>query len=118
MVWFHSGGFYLGSGGTDLYSPDYLMNQYVVIVTINYRLCALGGIQFKDPRIRAPGNASFKDMIMALRWVQENIQCFNGDPNNVTVWGQSAGAIAVSLMIVSPMAKGLFHRAIIQSGRF
>lgn len=56
-------------------------------------------------------------MLMALKWVQNNIECFNGDPNNITIWGQSAGAISAHFLVVSPAAKGLFHKAIIQSGK-
>lgn len=70
----------------------------------------------EDPSLEVPGNAGLKDMVMALRWVKENIQKFCGDPNNVTIFGESAGAAAVHYLLLSPLAKGLFHKAIVQSG--
>nr|UUB32777.1 carboxylesterase COEC4 [Dendroctonus rhizophagus] len=116
MVWIHGGGFTKGSGGTDLFGPDYLVEKDVVLVTLNYRIGALGFLAFSDPSIGVPGNAGLKDMVMALKWVQKNIREFCGDPKNVTVFGESAGAAAVHFLVLSPMAKGLFHKAIMQSG--
>lgn len=78
----------------------------------------LGFIAFQDPTLEATGNTGLKDICMALRWVKENIANFNGDPNNVTIWGQSAGGIATHLLLISPLAKGLFQKAIIQSGTY
>lgn len=73
-------------------------------------------LSLEDPSLEVPGNAAFKDIVMALRWVKENIKAFGGDPNNVTIFGESAGGASVHLMVLSPMAKGLFHKAIAQSG--
>jgi carboxylesterase type B len=76
----------------------------------------LGFLQLEDPSLRVPGNAGMKDMVMALKWVQKNIDKFGGDPNNVTIFGESAGGAAIHLLLLSPMSKGLFHKAIAQSG--
>lgn len=114
MVWIHGGAFYVGSGNSDFYAPDYLIAEDVVLVTINYRLGALGFLSTGDDVI--PGNNGLKDQVMALRWVQQNIAQFGGDPNNVTIFGESAGAVSVNYHLFSPMSKGLFHRAIAQSG--
>ncbi|KAJ3645078.1 hypothetical protein Zmor_022765 [Zophobas morio] len=116
MFWVHGGLFISGSGNEDLYGPEFLMTEDVVLVTINYRLGILGFVSFEDPSLEVPGNAGFKDQVMALQWVQTNISKFGGDPNNVTVFGESAGAISVHLLVLSPMTKGLFHKAIAQSG--
>lgn len=75
-----------------------------------------GFLKLDDPSLEVPGNAALKDMVAALRWVQSNIQNFYGDPNNVTIFGESAGSSAVHYLVFSPLAKGLFHRAIMQSG--
>ncbi|XP_038211385.1 uncharacterized protein LOC119831887 [Zerene cesonia] len=114
MVFIHGGGFRDGSGSPLLYGPEYLTRHGVVLVTVNYRLEILGflclGIK------EAPGNMGLKDQVEALRWVQRNIQAFGGDPDNVTLFGESAGSASVSYHIVSPMSRGLFHKAIMQSG--
>ncbi|KAJ3645084.1 hypothetical protein Zmor_022771 [Zophobas morio] len=116
MFWIHGGVFILQHGGEELHSPDFLITEDVVVVTHNYRLGLLGFISFDDPSLDIPGNAGFKDQVMALKWVQENIDKFGGDPNDVTIFGQSAGAVSVHLIVLSPLAKGLFHKAIAQSG--
>lgn len=115
MVFLHGGGFVFGNG-TDAgrHGPDYLVTKDVVIVTINYRLGALGFLSLDCKA--APGNVGLKDQVQALKWVQQNIKSFGGDPNNVTLFGISAGAAAVDYHILSPMSKGLFHRAICNSG--
>ncbi|XP_063621556.1 esterase FE4-like [Cydia splendana] len=114
MVFIHGGAFALGSGGKFLYAPDYLVKHDVIIVTFNYRLGALG---FMCLNIReAPGNAGLKDQLAALRWVKKNIAAFGGDPENVTAFGESAGATSLSMLVASDAANGLFQRAIIQSG--
>ncbi|XP_034835052.1 esterase FE4-like [Maniola hyperantus] len=113
MLFIHGGGFFDGSASS-MYGPEYLVNKGVILVTINYRLNILG---FACLRIKeAPGNAGMKDQVAALKWVQRNIKAFGGDPDNVTIFGESAGAASVSYHIVSRMSKGLFHKAIIQSG--
>ena len=114
MVWIHGGGFVLGDGGTGSYGPDRFMDKDVVIVTINYRLGTLGFLSMGDDVI--PGNMGMWDQVMALKWVQKNIAAFGGDPNKVTIFGESAGGISVSYLLMSQAASGLFHRAIVQSG--
>ncbi|KAF5273125.1 hypothetical protein FQA39_LY07615 [Lamprigera yunnana] len=115
MVWIHGGGFVTGSS-TTLYGPEFLITKDVVIVTINYRLGLAGFLNFDDPTLGIPGNAGFKDQVMALRWVKKNIKQFGGDHNNVTIFGGSAGSASVHFLMCSPLAKGLFHKAILQSG--
>ncbi|XP_033217651.1 esterase FE4-like isoform X2 [Belonocnema kinseyi] len=114
MVWIHGGGFMAGSGSRDLYSPDYLLKHDIVFVSINYRLGIFGflNMDIQD----CPGNQGLKDQVLALKWIQENIEAFGGDKNNVTIFGESAGAAAVHYHCLSPQSKGLFHKAIIQSG--
>lgn len=114
MFWIHGGGFQFGSGNSFLYGPDYLIDEGVVLVTINYRLGALGFLSADVPE--APGNAGLKDQVLALKWVKDNIKEFGGNPDKVTIFGQSAGAASVHYLMLSPMAKGLFHGAIAQSG--
>ena len=114
MVYVHGGGFYFGAGDNAYLGPDYLMDEDVVLVTFNYRLNVFGFFTTHDAA--APGNYGLLDQVLLLRWVQDNIAAFGGDPNSVTVFGQSAGAASVSLLVLSPLAKGLFHHAISQSG--
>ncbi|XP_048518102.1 juvenile hormone esterase isoform X1 [Dendroctonus ponderosae] len=116
MVFLHPGGFVLGSGTQDMCAPDFLMTEDIVLVTLNYRLGIFGFLSFDDPALGVPGNAGLKDQTMALKWVQKNIAGFNGDPHQVTIFGNSAGGASVQFQILSPTAKGLFHRAIAQSG--
>ena len=104
MVWLHGGGFHMGSGGTDLYGPGYLMEEDVVLVTLNYRLGPLGFLSL--PQGGVSGNAGLKDQRMALRWVRENIAAFGGDPNKVTIFGESAGGTSVLLHQLSPLSRG------------
>lgn len=106
MVWIHGGGFVSGSSKSELYGPEFLLPEDVVIVTINYRLGVLGFLSLEDTSLGVPGNAGLKDMVMALKWVQQNIDKFNGNPNNVTIFGESAGGAAVHYLILSPMARG------------
>ncbi|CAG4931000.1 unnamed protein product [Colias eurytheme] len=114
MVYIHGGGFVSGSSNDDLFGPEFLIKHNVILVTINYRLEVLGFLCLETEDI--PGNAGMKDQVAAFKWVQSNIQSFGGDPNKVTIFGESAGAASVSLHLVSPMSKGLFKRAIMQSG--
>ncbi|KAF2892582.1 hypothetical protein ILUMI_13585 [Ignelater luminosus] len=116
MVWIHGGGFTTGSGNSDAYGPGFIISEDVVVVTINYRLGFLGFLSMEDASLGVSGNAGLKDQVMALRWIQKNISHFGGDPNNVTIFGESAGGASVHYLMLSPMAKGLFHRAIAQSG--
>lgn len=114
MVFIHGGGFLWGSGNDDLYGPEFLVRKGVVLVTFNYRLGALGFLSLDTEDI--PGNAGMKDQVAALRWIKKNISNFGGDPENITIFGESAGGGSASLHLVSPMSKGLFKRAICMSG--
>lgn len=116
MLWIYGGAFLYGSSATDLYGPEYLLTEDIVLVTFNYRVGPLGFLNFENDNLHVPGNAGLKDIVMALKWVQANINKFCGDPNNVTIFGESAGGAAVHYLILSPLAKGLFHKAIAQSG--
>ncbi|MFX1573531.1 MAG: carboxylesterase/lipase family protein [Promethearchaeota archaeon] len=114
MFWIHGGGFITGTGAT-LDGSRLVVRGNIVVVSINYRLGYLGFLYMPDmPDTTA--NAGLLDMVAALEWVKENISNFGGDPNNVTIFGESAGGMAVSTLLATPSAKGLFHRAIPQSG--
>ncbi|XP_077566534.1 fatty acyl-CoA hydrolase precursor, medium chain-like [Stigmatopora nigra] len=113
MVWIHGGGFTLGSASiTD--GSAVASYQNVVVVVIQYRLGVLGFISTRDEHV--PGNFGLLDQIEALRWVQKHIENFGGDPASVTIFGESAGGVSVSLLLLSPLSNGLFHRAIAESG--
>lgn len=113
MVWFHGGGFFSGSG--DAYRPDRLAARGgVVVVTVNYRLGVFG--LFGHPELGGAPGFALADQRAALRWVRANAARFGADPGNVTVFGESAGALSVCAHLVSPASAGLFHRAIVQSG--
>lgn len=123
MVWIHGGGNTVGTGGAGLYDGARLAaSQGVVVVTLNYRLGPMGW--FSHPALRreardpseASGNFGTLDQIAALEWVRDQIEAFGGDPANVTLFGESAGGRNVFALMVSPAARGLFHRAIVQSG--
>lgn len=112
MVWIHGGSLRNGSGAVPLYDGQAFARDGVVLVTVNYRLGVEGFGVFPD----APDNRGLLDQISALTWVRENIAAFGGDPENVTVCGESAGAVSIAALMTSPRAAGLFHRAILQSG--
>ncbi|XP_046991136.1 esterase FE4-like isoform X2 [Schistocerca americana] len=114
MVWIHGGGFTMGSGNSDRFGPEFLLEKDVVVVTINFRLGALGFLSTQDSII--PGNLGLRDQIAALQWIKRNINYFSGNPDNVTVFGESSGGASVHYLILSPLAKDLFQRAIAQSG--
>ncbi|XP_053597539.1 esterase FE4-like [Microplitis demolitor] len=114
MVWFHPGGFNAGSGDDDLFGPDFLIEKDVILVTMNFRLGAVGFLNTLDDN--APGNAGLKDQVLALKWVRDNIVNFGGCPDRVTIFGTSSGGASVQYHIISPMSQGLFKRAIMQSG--
>ncbi|XP_067008041.2 esterase FE4 [Anabrus simplex] len=114
MVWIHGGGFLSGSGNHEPQGPEFLINKGIVYVSINYRLGIFGFLSTEDEVV--PGNAGMKDQVLALRWVQQNIAAFGGDPNQVTIAGESAGGSSIHYHLLSPMSKGLFHGAIGQSG--
>lgn len=120
IVWIHGGGFSFGSTAQPIFDGSQLADKGVVFVSVAYRLGPFGF--FAHPELSAEsehkssGNYGLLDQIAALQWVQENIRQFGGDPDNVTIMGESAGAISVSLLAASPLAKGLFHKAIAESG--
>jgi para-nitrobenzyl esterase len=120
MVWIHGGAFTHGSGADALYDGGNLVTRGdVVLVCINYRLAALGFLHLKN-RLGEHGlanNIGLLDCIAALEWVRSNASAFGGDPDNVTIFGESAGAAAVGCLLAMPGARGLFHRAILQSGQ-
>lgn len=114
MVFVHGGGFQEGAGARLLYGPEYLVARGVLLVTSNYRLNSEGFLCLRTRT--APGNAGLKDQMAALRWVQRNVRAFGGDPSNLTIFGESAGAASVSLHLVSPASRGFFRCTIAQSG--
>jgi para-nitrobenzyl esterase len=120
MVWIHGGAFVIGAGSQPVYDGAALARRGdVVVVTINYRLGALGFLHLQalcGDRFPATGNEGLLDQVAALTWVRDNIAAFGGDPGNVTIFGESAGSISVSALLGMPRARGLFHRAILQSG--
>src|SRR5688572_12334128 len=120
MVWIYGGGFTGGSGGQAWYDGEDLAVKGPVIVTMNYRLGVFGFLAHpelaKEAGHSGSGNYGVMDAIAALQWIKKNIAAFGGDPNNVTIAGESAGAIMVGALVGSPVAKGLFNRAILQSG--
>lgn len=120
MFWIHGGGCTTGSGSQPSYDGTALAHLGVVVVTINYRLGPFGyfahPLLSKESPQGVSGNYGHLDQIAALQWVQKNIAAFGGDPNCVTIFGESAGALSVCRLMISPQAKGLFHRAIAQSG--
>jgi para-nitrobenzyl esterase len=120
MVWMHGGGYSMGCGNDRIWN-NYRLPQYgVVVVTLNHRLGAMG--LFAHPALSeespmgVSGNYLFLDLIASLQWVRDNVAAFGGDPDNVTIFGESGGGAKVSIMMSSPLAKGLFHRAICESG--
>jgi para-nitrobenzyl esterase len=120
MVWIHGGGFVIGSGSQPVYDARPLAHRGdVVVVTINYRIGPLGFLHLADlcPELAgATANAGIRDQVAALEWVRDNIAAFGGDPRNVTIFGESAGGMSVGTLLGMPSARGLFARAIAQSG--
>src|SRR5258708_1755988 len=120
MVWIYGGGFTRGASSISAYDGEKLAEKGVVLVSVNYRLGVFG--LFAHPELtaesehHASGNYAMLDQIAALRWVRKNIEAFGGDPKRVTIFGESAGSEAVSVLVASPQAKGLFTRAIGESG--
>ena len=115
MVWIYGGGFYSGTTSLDLYDASLLAGENdVIVVSINYRVGALGFLSLNT--VEARGNAGMMDQRMGLEWVQRNIRNFGGSPKNVTIFGESAGAVSVGLHLLSSLSRGLFRRAILQSG--
>jgi para-nitrobenzyl esterase len=120
MVWIHGGAFSIGSGSSPMYEGSVLARRNdVVVVTVNYRLNLLGFLNLKEAtggRIPATGNEGLLDQVAALKWVQEHIAAFGGDPDNVTIMGESAGSMSIACLLTMPVSKGLYHKAILESG--
>jgi para-nitrobenzyl esterase len=119
MFWIHGGGYEAGAGSEPRHNGDFLPLKNVVLVTINYRLGVFGFLATPDLAKEgngAAGNYGVSDMVAALQWVKANIRQFGGDPDNVTIFGESSGSYAVSSLMASPLAQGLFHKAIGESG--
>ncbi len=120
MVWIHGGAFVMGSGSSPENSGNQFAKQGVILITINYRLGRLGHFAFpalsKEHPEEPKGSYAFMDQIAALKWVQENIAAFGGDPENVTIFGFSAGGVSIHSLLTIPAAKGLFQKAISHSG--
>lgn len=120
MVWIHGGGFYAGFGGEERHNPTRLAQKGAVVVTLNYRLGPFGflahpALAAESPH-RSAGNYGILDQIAALEWVRRNVARFGGDPAQVTIFGESAGGFSVGALVASPLARGLFQRAILESG--
>ncbi|WP_228939381.1 carboxylesterase/lipase family protein [Paraburkholderia saeva] len=122
MVWLHGGGFQFGTSGDPRWEGGNLAKKGVVVVSINYRLGVFGFLARQDLDVESGGKSSgmygLLDQIAALHWVKANIAAFGGDPNNITVFGESAGAHAVGMLLTSPLAAGTFNKAIAESGAF
>lgn len=120
MLWIYGGAFLFGSGADQTYSGEQFARQRVILVTVNYRLGRFGFFAFpalsKEHPEEPKGNYAYMDQIAALGWVKRNIEAFGGDPSNVTIFGESAGGVSVHSLLTIPAARGLFHRAIIESG--
>src|SRR6185437_2732923 len=120
MVWIHGGGFWAGFGGEERHNGAPLAKKGAVVVTLNYRLGPFGFLAYPALAAASPndpvGNYGLLDQIAALHWVKRNIARFGGDPSRVTIFGESAGGMSVGSLIASPLAKGLFQRAILESG--
>jgi para-nitrobenzyl esterase len=120
MVWIHGGGFFAGASDEQRHDGSALASKGVVLVAINYRLGVLGFLAHPELTAESPrhasGNYGLLDQIAALHWMRDNIAAFGGDPHNVTIFGESAGSFAVSELMASPLARGLFHKAIGESG--
>ncbi|RZC31840.1 COesterase domain containing protein [Asbolus verrucosus] len=113
IIHLHPGGFYGATGRSNWAGPQYFLDRDIVLITMNYRIGSLGFISLgKD----APGNNGLRDQVVAMKWVKNNIAAFGGDPDSVTLYGYSSGAWSITLHIVSPMSRGLFHKAILGSG--
>jgi para-nitrobenzyl esterase len=120
LVWIHGGGFWAGFGGEERHNGARLAQKGAVVVTVNYRLGPFGFLAHPALAAESPhhaaGNYALLDQIAALQWVKRNIARFGGDPSRVTIFGESAGGMSVGSLIASPLAKGLFQRAILESG--
>ncbi|XP_068627181.1 esterase FE4-like [Battus philenor] len=113
LVWIYGGGFQIGFAGTYVYGPKYLVRHDIILVTLNYRVGPYGFMCLDTPEV--PGNQGLKDQLGALRWIKENVEAFGGDPNKITIFGESAGGVSVDFHLLSEQEK-LFNQVILQSG--
>ena len=122
LVWIYGGGFSSGGSGVPIYDGEAIAKKGVIFVSINYRVGIFGFFAHPDLTSESPydasGNYGLLDQIAALKWIKQNIGAFGGDPDNVTIAGQSAGSMSVNALVASPLAKGLFAKAISESGSF
>lgn len=120
FVYIYGGGFSSGSGAVPIYDGEEMAKKGLVFITTNYRVGTMGFLAHPELTAESPnhasGNYGLLDQVEALKWVQQNIQAFGGDPNNVTIAGQSAGAFSINYLVASPLTKGLIHHAIAESG--
>ncbi|XP_031633954.1 venom carboxylesterase-6-like, partial [Contarinia nasturtii] len=114
LVYYYGGGFVSGSNTKSQYDPAYFLDHDIVLVTANYRVGPLGFLSTEDAN--CPGNFGLKDQAMVLKWIQQNIQRFGGDPKSVTIFGASAGSASVTYLMMSPLTEGLYSKAIAMSG--
>lgn len=115
MLWIYGGGFFQGTSTLDVYDYRTLASEEnIIVVSIQYRVANLGFMYLGMPE--APGNSGLFDQNLAIRWVKDNIHHFGGDPSRITLFGESAGAVSVSLHLLSPLSRDLFNRAILESG--
>ena len=115
MVWIFGGGFVTGTSTLDVYDPKILVSEEnIIFVALQYRVASLGFLYFEQAG--APGNMGLFDQAMALQWIHSNIAFFGGNPNNITLFGESAGAASVSMHLLSPLSRNFFSQAIMQSG--
>lgn len=113
MLWIHGGAFVTGSGNRPTYGPKFLVKHDVILVTVNYRLGVYGFMCLDIPQV--PGNQGLKDLVMAMRWIKNNIEYFGGDKDKITVFGESAGSIAIDILLLADKEE-LFHNIILMSG--
>lgn len=114
LVWIYGGGFYSGTSTLDVYDPRVLAaEENIIVVAIQYRVASLGFMFFDTEDV--PGNAAMFDQLMALQWIKDNIGQFGGNPDNITIFGESAGGASVSLHLLSPLSRNLFNQAVMQS---
>ncbi|XP_061395057.1 esterase B1 [Musca vetustissima] len=116
MVYLHGGGFNGGDSTRRAWGPDYFMMKDVILISVGYRLGALGLTKFNDKSLEVPGNCALLDAVLALQWIQDNCLCFNGDPENITLFGHSSGSHMVHMLMQTPITKDLFHKAILLAG--
>lgn len=114
-VWIYGGGFYYGSSTLNIYDPKiFVAETQLIVVSIQYRVSIFGFLYMNHEN--APGNQGMLDQYLALKWIQNNIQYFGGDSTKITIFGESAGSVSVSLHLLSPLSSNLFHNAIMESG--